>query len=200
VSDEAANPCVADRDRQARANRDCGITEQLGNGGWRRIEFEVGYDHRAFPEACGGGGHGQHGMSMTFLLGGPDGVVQWKINMLGWVPGNVSEYSGGIRNWHPRLDLVMPTDLGHHWRTPTYEEEWQPDSDCEYIGGQRCFYDGSGLNAGELTAGFLADGPHYVWAHLARYYASTKASADEYRAGQPLEPADPIAALPTGEP
>lgn len=171
------NACKDDTIRRERSNRDCGITEDLGNGMTRRIEFEVGYDHRSFPEACGGGGHGQHGMGMAFLLTGPEGVVQWKVNMPWWTPRPLGPL-GDLdlpENNHGYTTLINSWDLGHHWRTPTYDGEMKMD--CCYLEGQtHCFYDGSGLNAGPILQEFLYHGPHAVWAALARYYSELNES------------------------
>lgn len=160
------NRCQADSRRRKEAHRDCGLTVDLGQGWSRRIEFEVGYDHREFPEDCGHGGHGQHGMTITFLLFGPLGATQWKINMPGWTPRPV-DMLGNLPLQYPNLALIYGVDLGHHWRTPTYTGEEQMD--CSYLGG-KCYYDGSGLGTGPVLEKFLAHGPHAVWAELAVYY------------------------------
>lgn len=82
------NPCKADLERRQRAMRDDTVTERFGNFE-RSVTFEVGYDHRAHPEACGGGGHGQHGMTLRFILKGPSGATQFVMYATNWVPGRV---------------------------------------------------------------------------------------------------------------
>lgn len=170
------NPCVADRDRRERATRDNGLTEQLGSM-VRSITFDVGYDHRAFPEACGGGGHGQSGMTMRFILRGPHGATQWIVYLPNWVPGNLS-LIGGVGSEQPwsavparrQLDDGMAWDLGYHSPKPIYDDQHGRD-DCNILPGGSCYYDGSGVNAGPVLEAFLAHGPHAVWAALADYYS-----------------------------
>lgn len=171
---EVANRCKADSARRERAWTDCALSERFGDME-RRISFEVGYDHRAFPDDCEGGGHGQHGMNMRWTLIGPRGAVQWLCYMLSWVPGNV--HHGGVESLGPvslipappnGLDDGMAADLGYHAPTPRYED--QPQMKCEYLPQGYCYYDGSGLNAEPVLEAFLAHGPHAVWASLARYY------------------------------
>jgi hypothetical protein len=175
---EDANRCETDRDRRRRASRDKGLTEVVGEMR-RTIQFDVGYDHRAFPEECGGGGHGQHGMTMGFLLQGPHGVVQWSVNMPNWVPGNVvhggvpSEFLSAVPAY-PQISDLYADSLGYHSPTPLHE--WQKDygrDDCMMLPDGICFYDESSLNAEPMLEAFLAHGPHAVWALLGDYYAST---------------------------
>lgn len=173
---EVANPCKADLARRERAFRDAALV-QVDGPMQRRIYFEVGYDHRGFPEACGGGGHGQHGMGMRWVLIGPAGAVQWLVNMTNWVPGNVrygevgAEHPVSIVPVNPRIGDGMATDLGYHSPTPQYDgQEESGRSECEYLPDGYCYYDGSGLNAEPVLVAFLAHGPHAVWAALARYY------------------------------
>jgi hypothetical protein len=174
---EEDNRCKADWDRRHEAMRDNGVTEELGLGMSRRIEFEVGYDHRAFPEDCGGGGHGQHGMGLAFIFFGPEGAVQWKVSLTEWTPREVGML-GGLPTRYPQLDSVHPVDLGYHWRTPTYEGQELFGSVCEYLKAP-CYYDGSALNVGPILEKFLNYGPHAVWAELARYYNQVKEAADD---------------------
>lgn len=180
------NRCKQDRERRERAWTDCGLTEKVGNME-RTISFEVGYDHRSFPEDCGGGGHGQHGMSIRFVLKGPAGAVQWLVNMHHWVPGNV--HYGHVETTdnqpvslvplkYPQVGDGMATDLGYHSPREMYEGQYGPREDCEYIDGP-CWYDGSGLNAEPILEAFLSHGPHAVWAALARYYMQTFGAADD---------------------
>jgi hypothetical protein len=153
--------------------------ERVGNIE-RRIVFEVGYDHRAFPDECGGGGHGQHGMNMRWVLIGPKGAVQWLVYMTNWVPGNVRH--GEVGAEHP-VSIVpvnrvigdgMAADIGYHSPVPLWEgQEEYGHMKCELLPEGECYYDGSGVNAEPLLEAFLAHGPHAVWAALARYYGST---------------------------
>lgn len=173
------NPCKADNERRQRAFRDATVAERFGNFE-RSVTFEVGYDHRSHPEACGGGGHGQSGMTMRWILKGPDGATQFCAYMPNWVPGHVNRI-GGVQ---PEGDIsvvhvgrtlnedLMGTDLGYHSPKPQWEgQEQYGRDDCHLLDGGTCYYDGSGLNAEPVLAAFLDHGPHAVWVALARYYA-----------------------------
>lgn len=167
----AVNPCKADQERREQAWRDSLLTERHGDLE-RCIAFEVGYDHRAFPpEACGGGGHGQHGMTMRWMLIGPRGAVQWVCSMPNWVPGNVVYGSVNAESFSlvpAHIEDGHATDLGYHSPVPQYAG--QDTRECHILPEGSCYYDGSGLNAEPVLEAFLAHGPQAVWATLASYY------------------------------
>lgn len=168
IAEEVAttNPCKADfQVRRAKALADPSVTEVRGEF-TRRVTFEAGYDHRAFPEACGGGGHGQHGMTVRFVLLGAAGATQFVFNLSHFVPGNASR--GKVRTGHSAVEAAYAVDLGYHWPTPRYEG--QTSFDCDVLAAGQCFYDGSGLNADPILEQFLAGGPPAVWAALGSYY------------------------------
>jgi hypothetical protein len=177
------NRCERARLTRARALNDAALVER--NGAMeRRIIFEAGYDHSAFPEDCGGGGHGKHGMGLRFVFSGPKGSVQWVANMFNWYPGNVSHGSvGGTFEasfvpafQHQHIGDAYAADLGFHSPTPMYEEHTKYE--CEYLPEGYCYYDGSTLNAEPLLEAFLEHGPHAVWAALARYYNEALAGVE----------------------
>lgn len=147
------NPCEADRERRQRAATGSTLISRDGPME-RHIAFEVGYDHTAHPDACGGGGHGRHGMTLRFVLKGPSGATQFVMNMPNWTPGNTT-CIGGIEA------INGPSLVPIRW----------PIDDGELLDGAACYYDGSGLNAGPVLEAFLSHGPMAVWAALARYYA-----------------------------
>jgi hypothetical protein len=177
------NPCHADRERRERAVADSALVARDGPME-RRIEFEVGYDHRAFPEACGGGGHGCHGMTLRFILAGPAGAVQWAAAMPNCYPGNVSHGSIAATRVGSIVPIEAPeaigdgyaTDLGYHSPAPHYDDQTRMDH-CHLLPQGYCYYDGSALNAEPVLEAFLAHGPHAVWAALARYYSELFADA-----------------------
>jgi hypothetical protein len=176
------NRCEADLERRKRALNDCALVQRAGNLE-RRIEFEVGYDHSAFKDDCGGGGHGKHGMTMRFVLIGPHGAVQWVACMINWYPGNIRNGDVGSAEpvslvpamQHRHIDDGMAWDLGYHSPIPQYEDQTPTRGSCEYLPGQQCYYDGSSLNAQPLLEAFLEHGPMAVWAALARYYTEALA-------------------------
>lgn len=160
------DPCKADFQRRDRAWRDRGLIEDHGDF-QRRINFTPGYDHTAFPEACGGGGHGRHGMEMSFVFVGPHGATQWVVSMPNWLPRSVGPL-GNLPLSFPKLEEIYSLDLGYHSPKPLYDD--QMAMECELLPGGHCFYDGSGLRAGPVLEKFLWHGPAAVWAELSSYY------------------------------
>lgn len=171
------NPCEADWERRKRAIETADFTNRDGEM-TRTITFEVGYDHREFARACGGGGHGQHGMLLRFMLQGSAGAVQWVINMPNWVPGNTTAFIGDVNAISP-VSIVVPTnreigdiivmDLGYH--SPKPQHKSQPgNTDCHILPEGTCYYDGSSYNAKPILVAFLEHGPGAVWEALDHYY------------------------------
>lgn len=162
--------CEADLERHSRAASGSTLIERTPPME-RRIEFQVGYDHRRFT--CG---HGCHGMSLRFIFLGPAGATQWMANMPNWMPGN-TDIIGNIQGELPisfvptsnQIGDGYPVDLGYHSPRPLYEGHEGRDR-CIYLPEGTCYYDGSGLNAQPVLEAFLEHGPMAVWATLARYY------------------------------
>lgn len=178
-TDQELNPCQADHERRRKAWDGAALVERRGKIE-RRIEFRVGYDHRSFPEACGGGGHGCHGMELCFVLLGSRGAVQFKMNMPNWVPGNIGRIGeiNAVQSvsvvpvvW-PQLGDGSAWDLGYHSPVQQYEGQ-DPMSECHLLPQGYCYYDGSSLNAVPILAAFLSHGPEAVWQCLASYYEET---------------------------
>lgn len=164
-TDSTFNECQADRER--RKNLDSEALAHSDGEFEKQIHFRVGYDHRAFPKLCGGGGHGQHGMEMVWYLKGPAGAIQWVVFLSDFTPTNISSL-GDING----RSGAMAADLGYHSFKPQYED--QPDyGPCKVLGTEQCYYDGSGLAAGEVLKKFVVDGPDAVWAHLREWYDLT---------------------------
>jgi hypothetical protein len=178
--------CEQDLERVERARHESALISRAGVME-RRIDFDAGYDHRHF-----GCGHGQHGMTVRFILGLPGGFVQWVFNMPNWVPGNVG-IIGDVGSMHGQsivpatnrpLGDGMATDLGYHSPTPRYEgQEQYGRADCYLLPEGSCYYDGSGLNAVPILEAFLLYGPMAVWAALARYHTDLFGSSLELPAG-----------------
>ena len=49
--------------------------------------------------------------------------------------------------------------------------------DCEYVG--KCWYDGSGLNAGPVMTKFMRSGPGALWRELEDYYVRIFETPDD---------------------
>lgn len=171
---EPVNRCLADRERRVRAMNDSELIQRVGNLE-RRIAFNVGYDHRAFPEDCGGGGHGQHGMTLRFTLVGPKGAVAWSAALSNWVPGNVmhgrveAEEPWSLVPANPRIGDAYTESVAFHSPEPTYEGHQGRDN-CHLPPEGTCYWDESYMAAEPVLEAFLAHGPMAVWACLARHY------------------------------
>lgn len=145
----------------------------------RSVIFEPGYN---YLHETGPNRRGQHGMQIRFVLTWPEGAVQFLMGA-GWTPlGEVDEAVTEdepchVDHWHHfsgsrfgQVNTPSGYDIGHHWRTPTYEGE-QTYGPCSYLGGDECYYDGSGLRAEPILRDFIAKGEPAVW----------RALIDEYR-------------------
>jgi hypothetical protein len=172
------NLCEADLNRRVEACRDAEVKQDLGNGMMRSIGFYVGYDHMAFSDQCPGGGHGRHGMEMTFRLTGPKGSIVWTGNMHNWYPGNVDTINevkqidpiSFVPAHYPQLGDGQGIHVTWHAANPQREDHERHDG-CEFVPGQDyCYDDITFIGGSELLVEFLAYGPHAVWAALARHY------------------------------
>lgn len=143
----------------------------------RIVELRPAYDRLAE-------GYGIHGVDLLMLLKGSEGVTSFLL-FTGWLlPATLgleqpdSWHLGGwgpfySRGLHARAtaDLTpMPADLGYHSRTPRYDGQESMGA-CEYLDGDDCYYEGSGLNAVRVFDTLLHEGSVGVWRELEAYYA-----------------------------
>ena len=98
---------------------------------------------------------GKGSTSTWYLLEGPEGVVQFLILF--------------TKGFDP-----IPADVGYHSRTPISGSE-TPMASCPNLGGDYCYYDGSGLMAQRLYEKFKAagDDPEVIWRELEAFYNDT---------------------------
>lgn len=143
----------------------------------RIVKFEPGYNylHETGPQR-----RGQHGMQMRFVLVGPHGATQFLMST-GWTPLGIVDNEPGYGQvchidhqvpLYGGFDVVNPPtgfDLGYHWRTPLYEGQTDMGG-CTYLGGDPCFYDGSGLAAENVLREFIKEGERAVWRWLGKRY------------------------------
>lgn len=151
----------------------------------RQIVFEQGYN---YLHETGATGRGQHGMGIRFLLVGPHGATQFLMNT-GWTPrGQVDAQAPhrepvhidqdglrvrdyGFGSYHYGLTRAPSgMDLGYHWLVPLYLGQEDYARPCQYLNGQVCYYDGSGLAAEEVLRDFMDEGVTSVWKHLVKRY------------------------------
>jgi hypothetical protein len=121
----------------------------------REIRFEPGYDHR-YDHDPDSRLTGAHGLTIRFLLTGPQGAVQFVI------------YTGSI-----------PAALGYHWRSRVNAADQPPTHLCDVLGEGWCVYNGSDLNREPLLAGLITDGHEYVWTALEAYHDMCDAAATD---------------------
>lgn len=128
----------------------------------REVQLLPAYDKR--PE------YGVHCVELRMVLTGTKGVVQFVLYTGWYLPENkeTSERLGSIFNGRP-----MPAELGYHARKPV--RDWQKKDEpsfgsCEYLDGDPCWYDGSGLNAERVYQLLLKGGSDAVWEELESYY------------------------------
>lgn len=125
-----------------------------------RIEFKPGFNYRDDPEKKE---YGIHGMSCRFLCVGPMGVTQFM-----WNTGLVPRMGSIIGGYTVPAGTIYASDFGYHWPTPRYPD--QSAYDCDLLPDGKCYYDGSGVRAGELMHEFVDQGPDAVWSALEAEY------------------------------
>lgn len=141
----------------------------------KQINFEPGYDYiygipRKDPR------YGRHGMSIRFVLKGTKGAVQFLMytNWLPMVKKDKWEYEptykgmGGVADMFP-----MAVDIGYHSPRRMWKGQMPMKRKCEYLAGGKCYYDGSGLNAGGYMATLINKGEEALWKKMEKYYRET---------------------------
>jgi hypothetical protein len=134
------------------------------------LKFECIHDHATCAPGKGGS-HGIGGVTIRWIVQGPDGAVQFVL-YTGWMPmaSDQSHYDGEAHK-------SIPADLGYHAMEPQYEDQ-EPHGPCEYLAGLDCYYDGSSLNA-ELPYRTLVNaGDKALWEFLEQYYMSVFEDGD----------------------
>ncbi|REK57591.1 MAG: hypothetical protein DWQ49_08980 [Bacteroidetes bacterium] len=64
-------------------------------------------------------------------------------------------------------------DVGYHSSAPMYDGENPQEDPCEWLDGQACYCDGSGLLAQEYMEILLEKGSDAIWDLLEDYYQDT---------------------------
>jgi len=115
----------------------------------RLTELSPAYDKRKE-------GYGIHCVELRMVLKGEKGAVQF-ILFTGWYLNDI-------------VNNPLPADLGYHSPYPIYEDQSVASESCEYLNGNPCCYDGSGLNAKRIYKVLLEQGSDGVWKELEIYY------------------------------
>lgn len=129
----------------------------------REIVFKPAFDRRDPDDRKN---YGIHGVTITFYLKGPAGVVQFVFYSgihLPHVADELARKAANYRGW-------MAADIGYHSPKPLYEGQPQMSGVCEMIEGGVCYYDGSSLNAEPIGNAFVSEGEEPVWNRMAEFY------------------------------
>lgn len=113
-----------------------------------------------------------------WLLRGPHGVVQFKYSRHQAEPGTCGACATypSVSAIDPAGDCWQAWDLGYHSPVPRYEGHRPIDdgtTPCDILLMEaHCYYDGTGLGAGEVLRSWWVHGSSEAWlkAKLAEYY------------------------------
>ena len=137
-----------------------------------KLEFIPAFDKRD-PDPTKN--YGIHGMEMVWTYGEPQtGIVVFRLFTNWHLPHVASELGkkepelvGDEWYWMLR---PMPADLGFHWTSPRYAGQESLTHACEFLGGRKCYYDGSSLNAMSVFNDLVSKGGRAVEEYLEEYY------------------------------
>ena len=137
----------------------------------RIIRFYPAYDKR---HPAPSKNYGIHGVNLLFVLKGKEGAVQFLI-FTNWHLSHVQkELDAKLDSQFPHLSChPLPADLGYHSPKPTYDGQTVCFDSCEWLDGQPCYYDGSGLAAEKIYNILVEKGDEAVWKELEKYYSKT---------------------------
>lgn len=117
--------------------------------------------------------YGIHGCDLRMILKGRKGATQFVVFTNWHLPHVQKEFDAkrdfGMVSSHT-LCHPMPADVGYHSYTPRYEGQNFTREDCAYLGGKRCYSDGSGLDAYDVYKMLVEKGGEAVWSELERRY------------------------------
>jgi hypothetical protein len=119
--------------------------------------------------------YGMHGCTLSFVLTGELGAVQFVLYTNWQLPHVTEERWSKYEDDFTRRLLTepMPVDLGYHSPKPMYAGQTVVTKSCPYLNDKPCYYDGSGLNAEPVYKLMLEGGSDAVWKELEEYYTHT---------------------------
>lgn len=141
----------------------------------RIFEITPAYDKRAE-------GYGIHGAELRMIVKGERGAVQFVVYTNWQMPHIVKDTINKDymmdatdislkQNTALKVNFCpMPADLGYHSPKPMYEHQEPIGSNCPYIKGGVCYYDGSSLNAEPVFDLLVTKGSTAVWEYLEQCY------------------------------
>lgn len=111
--------------------------------------------------------HGRGSRTDRWIIKGEGLAVQWLVYTDEFLSITLLALVEGRQEWR---DLFpMAADIGYHSSEPLYEGHWV-QGDCDILGLEKCYYDGSALQASiglEIQAN---GGDAAVWLWLEQYY------------------------------
>ena len=123
--------------------------------------------------------YGIHGVELRFVLMGPRGATQFVL-YTNWMLPNLRYGHKQIPGF---LAEPLPADVGYHALAPQYEGQ-KANGPCEFLGGETCYYDGSGLAAQGLFDRFVVEGEEAIWRELEKRHDELVAPNDTKTADQ----------------
>jgi len=119
--------------------------------------------------------YGVGSMIVWFIVKGPKGAVQFQLNTGGYLESVVQKWHDTdqetFSNGRVMSGYLQGWDLGYHSPKPKYKDQ-SPMGKCDVL-PDKCYYDGSSLNAEEPLAIYLSGGDKALWEYLETYYCET---------------------------
>ncbi len=114
--------------------------------------------------------YGIHGVEIKMGVVGSKGAVVFTL-FTNWMLSFLEEGDHALAPMLPRhgerMLLPYPADLGFH---EAVSQETEGVEECEWLGGRKCSYDGSGLAANQVWILLVKQGHEAVWKDLEERY------------------------------
>lgn len=135
----------------------------------RIVKFEPAFDKRSDDPKKN---YGIHGVNLRMILKGEEGAVSFTL-YTNWQLPHVTEEQD--KRFNPKFPHLlchpMPVDIGYHSPKPFYKDQFSKE-DCEYLNGERCYGDGSVLDAEDYFKILVEKGDDGFWKEMEKYYKS----------------------------
>lgn len=133
----------------------------------RKIVFAPAWDKRSNDPHKN---YGIHSAEMRWFVFNDKGAVQFIVYTNWHLPHVQAELDNKPKSdkFPHLLCHPQPADVGYHSPVPQYDGQTAASSNCEFLGGKPCYYDGSGLQAIDIFNTLVAEGSEAVWKELER--------------------------------
>jgi hypothetical protein len=135
----------------------------------RSVSFQAAYD-KTDPNPSKS--YGVHGVNILFLVKGKHGAIQFLL-YTNWHLPHVQAHMDAKTpsgDFPYMFHKPMPADIGYHSRVPQYEGQEPMTDECEHLNGEKCYYDGSSLQAKDVFVLLCEKGDEGIWEELERRY------------------------------